>query len=52
MPDSFNPYSLKGVTLRNRIGMSPMTMYKSRDGKMNDYHLVYLGARAAGGSAW
>lgn len=49
MPDLFSPYTLKGVTLRNRIGMSPMTMYRSEDGKMNDYHLMYLGARAAGG---
>jgi 2,4-dienoyl-CoA reductase-like NADH-dependent reductase (Old Yellow Enzyme family) len=49
MPDLFSPYTLKGVTLRNRIAMSPMTMYRSVDGKMNDYHLMYLGARAAGG---
>ena len=27
MPDLFSPYTLKGVTLRNRIAMSPMTMY-------------------------
>ena len=37
------------MTLRNRIAMSPMTMYRSVDGEMNDYHLMYLGARAAGG---
>lgn len=49
MPDLFSPYTLKGVTLRNRIAMSPMTMYRSVDGKMNDFHLMYLGARAAGG---
>ncbi|MBC7646698.1 MAG: NADH:flavin oxidoreductase/NADH oxidase [Pseudopedobacter sp.] len=49
MPNLFSPYTLKGVTLRNRIAMSPMTMYQSVDGKMNDYHLMYLGARAAGG---
>ena len=49
MPDLFSPYTLKGVTLRNRAAMSPMTMYRSIDGKMNDYHLMYLGARAAGG---
>ena len=49
VPDLFSPYTLKGVTLRNRIAMSPMTMYRSTDGKMNDYHLMYLGARAAGG---
>ncbi len=50
MPDLFSPYTLKGVTLRNRIAMSPMTMYRSAaDGTMNDYHLMLLGSRAAGG---
>jgi len=48
-PDLFSPYTLKGVTLRNRIAMSPMTMYRSVDGKRDEYHLMYLGARAAGG---
>lgn len=51
MPDLFSPYTLKGVTLRNRIVMSPMTMYNSVDGKLDDYHVSYLGARAAGGFA-
>ncbi len=49
MPDLFSPYTLKGVTLRNRIAMSPMTMYQSVDGRVDDYHVSYLGARAAGG---
>ncbi|MDX7951872.1 NADH:flavin oxidoreductase/NADH oxidase [Lichenihabitans sp. Uapishka_5] len=49
MPDLFSPFTLKGVTLRNRIVMSPMTMYNSVDGKLDDYHVSYLGARAAGG---
>ncbi len=49
MPDLFTPYSLKGVTLRNRIAMSPMTMYRSVDGLMNDFHVMLLGSRAAGG---
>jgi len=51
MPDLFSPLTLKGVTLRNRIAMSPMTMYNSVDGHMDDYHVMYLGARAAGGFA-
>ena len=51
MVDLFSPFTLKGVTLRNRIGMSPMTMYRSLDGKMNDFHVMYLGARASGGFA-
>ncbi len=49
MPDLFSPFSLKDVKLRNRIAMSPMTMYRSTDGRMNDFHLMLLGSRAAGG---
>jgi 2,4-dienoyl-CoA reductase-like NADH-dependent reductase (Old Yellow Enzyme family) len=49
MPDLFSPYKLKDVTLRNRIVMSPMTMYRSVDGLMNDFHVMMLGSRAAGG---
>lgn len=49
MPHLFSPFALKGVTLRNRIVMSPMTQYNSVDGRMDDYHVSYLGARAAGG---
>ena len=49
MPHLFSPFTLKDVTLRNRIAMSPMTMYRSRDGLMNDFHLMLLGSRAAGG---
>ncbi len=49
MPDLFTPYTLKGVTLRNRIAMSPMTMYRSTDGLMNDFHIMLMGSRAAGG---
>ena len=50
MPDLFSPFTLKGVTLRNRIAMSPMTMYRSpADGTVTDYHLMLLGSRAAGG---
>jgi 2,4-dienoyl-CoA reductase-like NADH-dependent reductase (Old Yellow Enzyme family) len=49
VPDLFSPFTLKDVTLRNRIAMSPMTMYQSVDGKLDDYHVMYLGARAAGG---
>lgn len=49
MTDLFSPLTVKGVTLRNRIGMSPMTMYRSVDGRMGDFHVMHLGARAAGG---
>ena len=51
MPDLFSPFTLKDITLRNRIVMSPMTMYNSVDGRLDDYHVCYLGARAAGGFA-
>ncbi len=49
MPHLFSPFTLKGVTLRNRIAMSPMTMYRSVDGRMSDFHIMLLGSRAAGG---
>ena len=39
MPNLFTPFTLKGVTLRNRIVMSPMTMYRSVEGRMDDYHV-------------
>lgn len=50
MTPLFNPFTLKSVTLRNRIGVSPMCQYSSNDGTANDWHLVHLGARAAGGA--
>ncbi|MES2492698.1 MAG: NADH:flavin oxidoreductase/NADH oxidase [Pseudomonadota bacterium] len=49
MPDLFSPLTIKGITLRNRTAMSPMTMYRSVNGKVGDYHLMLAGARAAGG---
>ena len=49
MPDLFSPFTLKGVTLRNRTAMSPMTMYRSVDGRMGDFHVMLMGSRAAGG---
>ncbi len=50
MPDLFSPYTLKDVTLRNRIAMSPMTMYRAdSDGVISDFHIMLMGSRAAGG---
>ena len=49
MPDLFSPYTLKEVTLRNRIAMSPMTMHRSINGCMNDFHVMLMRSRAAGG---
>lgn len=51
MPSLFDPFSLRGVTLRNRVGVSPMCQYSCEDGFATDWHLVHLGARAVGGAA-
>jgi len=50
MSHLFDPLTIRGVTLRNRIGVSPMCMYSAEDGMANDWHLVHLGARAVGGA--
>ncbi len=49
-PHLFTPLTIKSVTLRNRIGVSPMCEYSSEDGRATDWHLVHLGARAVGGA--
>ncbi|HET7785162.1 MAG TPA: NADH:flavin oxidoreductase/NADH oxidase [Myxococcales bacterium] len=46
----FDPLDLRGVTLRNRIVVSPMCQYSSEDGFANDWHFVHLGTRAVGGA--
>jgi 2,4-dienoyl-CoA reductase-like NADH-dependent reductase (Old Yellow Enzyme family) len=46
-----SPLTLRGITLRNRIVVSPMCQYSSQHGMPNDWHLVHLGSRAAGGAA-
>jgi anthraniloyl-CoA monooxygenase len=50
-PPMFTPYSVRGLTLKNRIMVSPMAQYSAKDGLVGDYHLVHLGARAMGGAA-
>src|SRR5438128_10484992 len=47
----FDPLALKGLTLSNRIIVSPMCEYSSVDGFANDWHFVHLGSRAVGGAA-
>jgi 2,4-dienoyl-CoA reductase-like NADH-dependent reductase (Old Yellow Enzyme family) len=49
-PHLFTPLTLRGLTLRNRIAVSPMCEYSSEDGFSNDWHLVHLGSRAVGGA--
>jgi 2,4-dienoyl-CoA reductase-like NADH-dependent reductase (Old Yellow Enzyme family) len=46
----FEPYTIRSVTFRNRIFVSPMCQYSSEDGMPNDWHVVHLGSRAVGGA--
>ena len=46
----FSPLTLRAVTLPNRIGVSPMCMYASRDGLVTDFHVAHLGRFALGGA--
>lgn len=46
----FESFSLRDVTFRNRIAVSPMCEYSAQDGLIGDWHLVHLGARAVGGA--
>ena len=51
MTDLFSPLTLRGVTLRNRIGVSPMCMYCcAEDGKPTEWHYAHLISRAVGGA--
>ena len=51
VPPMFTPFAVRGITLKNRIVVSPMAQYSCTDGLPADYHLVHLGARAMGGAA-
>jgi anthraniloyl-CoA monooxygenase len=46
----FQPFRLRGLTLANRVVVSPMCQYSSQDGMPNDWHLVHYGSRAIGGA--
>ncbi|MBE0548918.1 MAG: bifunctional salicylyl-CoA 5-hydroxylase/oxidoreductase [Rubrivivax sp.] len=46
----FTPYTLRGMTVPNRVVVSPMAIYSAQDGLPNDFHLVHFGARALGGA--
>ena len=50
IPPMFTPFTVRSVTLKNRIVVSPMAQYSCTDGMPADYHLVHLGARAMGGA--
>ncbi|MEO8396038.1 MAG: NADH:flavin oxidoreductase/NADH oxidase [Chloroflexota bacterium] len=51
MAHLFEPLTIKSVTLRNRIGVSPMCQYSCEDGMATAWHLVHLGSRAVGGAS-
>ncbi len=49
MSDLFSPLKIRDIELKNRLTVSPMCQYSSRDGFANEWHLVHLGSRAVGG---
>ncbi|KAG0246649.1 hypothetical protein BGX31_011187 [Mortierella sp. GBA43] len=49
-PLLFQPYTIKNLTIPNRVVVAPMCQFSSRDGFMGDYHLVHLGQFALGGA--
>ena len=44
------PWTVRGVTLKNRVVVSPMMLYAATDGVPGEFHLVHLGGRALGGA--
>lgn len=50
LPPMFTPFTLRGLTLKNRVVVSPMAMYSCEDGLPADFLLVHLGSRALGGA--
>ena len=49
MASLFEPFTIRGLKLKNRIGMSPMCQYSAEEGLVNDWHLIHFGSRAIGG---
>ncbi|HWA01940.1 MAG TPA: NADH:flavin oxidoreductase/NADH oxidase [Rhizomicrobium sp.] len=50
MASLFDPFTLKSVTLKNRIAVAPMCQYSAEDGVIDDWHLIHLGSHAIGGA--
>ncbi len=50
VPKLFTPHTIRGVTLKNRIVLSPMLTYHAQEGKVSDWHLIHLGKFATGGA--
>ncbi len=51
MPNLFSPLTIRDITFKNRMVVSPMCQYSATDGFATDWHLVHLGSRASGGAA-
>jgi anthraniloyl-CoA monooxygenase len=51
VPPMFTPYTVRSISLKNRVVVSPMAQYSCVDGLPADFHLMHLGARAMGGAA-
>jgi anthraniloyl-CoA monooxygenase len=51
VPPMFTPFTVRGLTLKNRVIVSPMATYMAENGVPNDFHLVHLCSRAMGGAA-
>jgi len=49
-PPLFTPFTLRGMTVVNRVVVAPMDMYRAEDGLPGEFHFVHLGARAIGGA--
>ncbi len=49
MPTTYQPLTIKSITFKNRIGLSPMCQYSAKNGIANDWHFVHYGTRAVGG---
>ena len=49
-PPMLTPFRLRGMTLENRVVVSPMCQYQAHDGLVDDWHLVHYGSRAIGGA--
>lgn len=50
VPPMFTPFTLRDMTVVNRIVVSPMATYSAKDGAPDDFHLVHYGSRAMGGA--
>lgn len=51
IPPMFTPFKLRGMTLSNRVVVSPMCTYSATDGRPGDFHFQHYTARALGGAA-